>query len=119
MDEPFILNIGEGWEWADIEKATGYKPLTTYYEMFTKEEPKGYESIKQLFDDLFALNKDANRYEYLTELSLVLNWKMWHFHSVRDYETSHFYESLWRKVDRYALDTLKGEELKFYLHTTD
>lgn len=118
MTDAFVLNLGSGWEWSDIEKTTGYKPLTTYYEMFSKAEKGGQEEIKKLFDDLFSLNKQAS-YQYLTEFSLVLNWKMWYFYEHDNQETSHYYESLWRKVDKYALDHLKGEGLSYYLRTTD
>ena len=56
--------------------------------------------------------------EYMTELVMVLNWKIWENHSGK-YMLSEIYEELWRKAEEWVLDHFDGDDLQYFLRTTD
>lgn len=99
-----------------IEEMTGYKPITTFYMDFTIADVWGLDAIRETFERSF--NDWKNNYKYITELSLVLNWKIWRWYDEK-YEFAVLYDELWRKIDKWCLDNLKGVELDYYLQTTD
>lgn len=100
----------------NVEEMVGYKPLTTLYMDFSKVDHLGVKEIRDLYNSTFS--KWKNDYKYLTELVMVLNWKIWEHHLRNDSLVS-LYNSLWQKTHRYALNHLKGEEIRYYLMTTD
>ena len=55
---------------------------------------------------------------FLTELVLVLNWKIYQWYQVDD-TLGMTYDALWQKTDSYALKTLKGDNLHYYLSILD
>ena len=100
----------------NIEVMTGYKPVTTFYEDFSIADAFGESAIVDTFDRAFQGWK--NNYVYLTELIMVLNWKVWeHYETNAKYSV--LYSDLWAQVDEYALQNLKGEELSYFLRVTD
>ena len=101
------------WE---IEKLTGYKPMTTFYEDFGIAEMFGSDAIVDTYHRAF--NEWKDNYKYLTELSLVLNWKSWEYYKT-DEDTARLYDKLWKEVDKYAGENLKDEEQNYYFITTD
>lgn len=99
-----------------IEAETGYRPFTTFFEDFSIAEPFGLEAVKDTYNR--ALLEWKSDYKYLTELVLVLNWKIWEHYQSNEPLTE-LYNELWDKARTYALDTLKGEELQYFWRTTD
>lgn len=100
----------------NIEKITGYKPITTFYTDFSIADNFGIDAIKDTYTRSF--NEWKSNYKYLTELVMALNWKCWE-HSETNEEYSILYEELFYKLRDYALDTLKDDELKYFLTTID
>ena len=100
----------------NIEEMTGYKPITTFYEDFSIADRFGISAIKDTFKRAFENWKD--NYEYLTELVMALNWKIWEHYESNE-KVAKVYSDLWEKADGYAMDNLKGEELRYFLSTTD
>lgn len=99
----------------NIEQMTGYKPLTTLYTDFGLAEPfKG--GVQDTYKRMFNEYKD--NYKYLTELVMVLNWKIWEHYETNE-PLAQLYNSLWEKADAYAMAHLKGEELSYFFRTTD
>lgn len=102
-----------GW---GIEEFCGYKPQTTFWSDFTIADHFGLGAISSTYKTAFESWK--NDYIYLTELAMVLNWKIWQWYEKND-EYAKLYDALWRKADEYAVENLKGEELDYYYRTTD
>lgn len=100
----------------NIEEMTGYKPITTFYEDFSIADRFGISAIKDTFKRAFENWKD--NYQYLTELVMALNWKIWEHYESNE-KVARVYSDLWEKADGYAMDNLKGEELRYFLSTTD
>jgi len=94
----------------------GYEEKTTFWDDFSIADAFGREAIKDTFNRAFKEWK--SNYIYLTELVMVLNHKIWQWYEELP-EYGKLYDELWRKADEYALDNLKGEELKYFLQTTD
>ena len=99
----------------NIEEMTGYKPKTTYYTDFSIADLCGTKAIKDTYDRALLWKDD---YEYLTELVMVLNWKIWE-HYEKNEEYARLYNDLWEELDQYATEHLKGEELAYFYRTTD
>lgn len=95
---------------------TGYECFTTFFEDFTIAEKFGLNAVKDTFNRAFKEWK--SNYKYLTELTMVLNWKIWQHYEKND-ELAELYNSLWEKADTYAGEHLKGDELYYFCNTTD
>lgn len=101
--------------WA-IEEMTGYKPISTFYMDFSIADMVGVDAIKDTYDRIFK--EWGHDYKYLTEVAMVLNWKIWRWYGKND-EYAKIYDKLWRELDQWCIDNLKGEELEYYYKTTD
>lgn len=93
-----------------------YEFKTTFWQDFTIADKFGLEAIQDTFNRAFKEWKSD--YIYLTELVLVLNWKMWDW-SEKDTTIARLYQKLWEKADNYALDNLKGDEMSYFYRETD
>ena len=100
----------------NIEALTGYKPFTTFYEDFGIADAFGIPAIRDTYKRAFKAWK--HDYKYITELIMALNWKI-HEHYGHHDAYADVYDELWREADEWAMDNLKGEELQYYLRTTD
>ena len=100
----------------DSEAFCGYKQFTTFFEDFGIAEHFGKSAVKDTYRS--AMQSWKTNYKYLTELVMVLNWKSWE-HANRNPQLSELYADLFYKARDYALDHLKGEELSYFLRTTD
>ena len=100
----------------NIENITGYKPKTTFYEDFSIADRFGIPAVKDTFKRAFEGWKD--NHIYLTELVMVLNWKIWEHCETND-ALVEVYNDLWEQTRDYAVETLKDTELEYYLTTTD
>ena len=100
----------------DSESTLGYKQITTFFMDFSIADNFGIIAIKDTYNRAFKAWK--NDYKYLTELVMVLNWKIHQWYEENE-KYAELYNSLWEKCDAYAMDNLKGEELRYFLKTTD
>ena len=83
---------------------------------FSVAERFGQHAVQDTFNRAFK--EWRGNYVYLTELVLVLNWKIWYWFE-RDQVIAKHYDTLWRKADAWALNHLKGDELAYYYQTLD
>lgn len=102
--------------YSQILADTGYKPKTTFWQDFTIADAFGEKAVKDTYKRAFKEWK--SNIEYLTELVMVLNWKIWQLAPINE-SLARVYEELWGEADQYCMDNLKGEELKYFLRTTD
>lgn len=100
----------------DSESYCGYKQQTTFYEDFGIAEHFGKDAIVDTFNR--SLDMWKRNTEYLTELVMVLNWKIWEHHETKP-EFAEIYNILWSTADEYAQKHLKGKDLSYYYRTTD
>ena len=100
----------------DSESAVGYKQITTFFEDFSIAEHFGEDAIRDTYLRSFKAWK--HDYKYLTELVMVLNWKIWQWHEKNE-ELAKVYNELWEVADMWACDNLKGEALAYFYKTTD
>lgn len=100
-----------------IAQEIGYEMQTTWWGDFTVAELiDGEKGIKDTFNRAWKYWRDDK--VYTTELALVLNWKSWYW-SEKDSKLCELYVELWQKLDEYVMDNWKGDDLKYYLRTTD
>ena len=100
----------------NIEEMTGYHPISTFYEDFSTADSSGVPAIRDTFNRAFENWKTD--YKMLTELVMVLNWKIFRWYKRND-KLAMVYNELWEKADIYATENLKGEELSYFYRTTD
>ena len=100
----------------NIEALTGYKPITTFWEDFSIADAFGVDAIKDTYKRAFEEWKSD--YKYVTELVMVLNWKLWEWYD-KDMVIGETYNELWKKADEWCCDNLKGDELIYFYQTTD
>lgn len=93
-----------------------YEFQTTFWQDFTIADAFGVAAIQDTFNRAFEEWKD--NYVYLTELVIVLNWKIWQWYE-KDDRRGLLYDKLWRIADEYACDNLTGDELSYFYRTTD
>ena len=113
METTTIQIVASVW---NIEKMTGYKPLTTFWSDFSMAEQFGIEAVKGTFKRAFEEWKGD--YKFLTELVMVLNHKIWQWYEKND-ELARVYDALWEEADNYGCENLKGEELDYFYETLD
>lgn len=94
----------------------GYETKTTFWMDFSIADAFGISAIKDTYNRAF--NEWKTNYIYLTELVMVLNWKIWQYHE-RNYALMELYNKLWEQADTYACENLKGDELSYFYKTTD
>ena len=100
----------------NIESETGYKPITTFYQDFSIADKFGLDAIKDTFKRAF--NEWKDNYQFLTELVMVLNWKIFEHYKTNE-QYAKLYDKLWKEADSYACENLKDEEATYYYRTTD
>lgn len=100
----------------NIEEMTGYKPITTFYQDFSIADNFGVGAIKDTYNRAF--NEWKDNYKFLTELVMVLNWKIFEHYESNE-KIAKVYDSLWKEVDEYAMENLKDQEAKYYYEITD
>ena len=101
----------------NIEEMTGYRPKTTFYQDFSIADMFGADAIKDTYKRAF--NEWKNNIEYLTELVMVLNWKIWEYYDPYNETYAELYDSLWKQADEWCMENLNGDDMKYYIQTTD
>ena len=99
-----------------LERQFDFHFETTFWEEFSLADNYGSEGVIEHYNLVFNQWKDNLR--FLTELVLVLNWKIWRWHEHND-EYARLYDKLWKQADQYCMDNLKGDDLTYYIQTTD
>ena len=111
-----VLNMRELSDW-NIEEMCGYKPITTLYKDFSIADKFGIGAIEDTYKRAFKDCKIIG-YKYMTELVMVLNWKIWeHYQDNERYAI--LYNDLWEKAQNWCYDNFTEEELRYYYRTTD
>lgn len=100
----------------NIEQMTGYKPITTFYMDFGLAEKFGIDAIKETYNR--SLKSWAFDYTYITELVMVLNWKIWE-HYENDEKLAKIYNDLWENAKKWVHEHFNEVELNYYYRTTD
>lgn len=99
-----------------IFEQIGYEEKTTFWMDFSIADRFGVSAIEDTFKRAFQGWKD--NVIFLTELAMVLNHKIWQ-HYEKNPTYGQTYDKLWRKVDDWAYENLKDDDLQYYLKTTD
>lgn len=100
-----------------IAREIGYEMKTTFWGDFTVAELlDGEEGVKDTYKRAFNGWKDDKI--YATEMNMVLNWKSWQW-AEKNQKLSKLYADLYYKMRDYILDNWKGDDLTYYLQTTD
>ena len=94
-----------------------YQMKTTFWLDFSIADKFGVAGVEDTFKRAFKEWKKD--YVYLTELAIVTNWRCWKHYEEGNMALSELYSTLYYKTRNYALNHLKGKELKYYLETTD
>lgn len=94
----------------------GYETMTTFWEDFSIADHFGIKAVKDTYNRAFKGWKD--NYKYLTELVMVLNWKIWQHYETNE-PLAKIYNELWQQADNYACENLKGEEAEYFFRVTD
>lgn len=101
----------------NIEEMTGYKPISTYYTDFGIAEWYGEDAIRDTY--AMAVDNWGKSIEWMTEIVMVLNWKIWeHYHGGND-KLAKLYDELWRKAEDYVVKNFKGDDLSYFYRVTD
>lgn len=113
-------NEGNGIKLIDWKRyalnSCSYEIITTFGNDFDIAEAFGLDAIRDTYNRVF--NEWKDNYKYLTELVLILNWKIrQHYQSNEDY--ARLYNELWELADGYACDNLEGEEAEYFYRITD
>lgn len=94
----------------------GYEVRTTFWDDFSIAERFGSQAIEDTYNRAFEEWKP--NVEYITELVLVLNWKIWQ-HESNNEGFARLYNELWGKCDGWCMDNLQGYDMDYFLNTTD
>ena len=99
------------------EEFCGYTQKTTFWQDFSIADAFGISAIKDTYNRAFKEWK--TNITYITELVMVLNWKCWQWYEKGNETYSQVYSDLFYKARDWCLDNLKGEDLQYFLRTTD
>lgn len=100
----------------EFMRENGYELQTTFWEDFSIADRFGLSAIRDTFKRAFKEWK--GNYKYLTELTLVLNNKIWQHYEKRQ-DMAILYNALWEQASQYAVENLKDDELSYYYEVTD
>lgn len=101
----------------NIRELTGYEPKTTFYTDFSIADAYGENGVKDTYHRAF--NEWKHNTEYLTELVMVLNWKSWEHSDRGNFALCQLYCDLYEEAHDWCLNNLKGDDLEYYIRTTD
>lgn len=94
----------------------GYELKTTFWSDFTIADAFGVDAIKDTYNRAF--NEWKHDHIYITELYMVMNWKMFQWFEKDDGKYQIYYE-LFTTLDEWCMNSLKGEQLDYFIATTD
>ena len=97
-------------------KMFGYKMKTTFMQDFDIANAFGEKAVRDTYKRAFKEWKD--NVEYITEFNMVLNWQMWKLVETNE-KLARVYNELWQENRDWCFENLKGEDLQYYIRTTD
>lgn len=101
-----------------LAQFTDWRPTTLYWQRFSIAEKYGKEEVKRVYNEIFAESKKD--YKLLTELVMILNHKSWeHCEDIDCSDFCNIYSDLFMTAKEYAENHLEGDELRYFLDTTD
>ena len=100
-----------------IAAQTGYERKTTFASDFGIADAFGIDAVNDTYKR--ALESWKTDIEYMTELSLALNWACWYHYEKGNTELSMLYSDLYHDCDNYVLDHFTGDDAAYYLRVTD
>lgn len=95
----------------------GYKMKTTFWNDFTIADCFGIDAIEDTYKRSFR-NWKTNT-EYITELTMVLNWKCFYYYQKNNDVLYKLYQELYWKCNDWCMNNLKGKDLIYFIKTTD
>lgn len=98
------------------EAFCGYTQKTTFWQDFSIADAFGISAIKDTYKRAFKEWKTNT--EYVTELVMVLNWKSWQW-AEKNPTISEVYVDLFYEAQNWCYENLTGDDLKYFLRTTD
>ena len=104
-------------EYFDSVSFCGYEQKTTFFEDFSIADHYGVSAIKDTYRRAVAAWQTDK--VYMTELVMVLNWKCHIWYGRKNTAFGEVYADLFEKARNKAFKTLKGEDLKYFIRTTD
>ena len=102
-----------------LSNFTDYRSKTTFWDDFSIAD--SYEELEPGAIErtyVSAMSHWKKDYEYLTELVMVLNHKLWQWFDT-DKTRAAIYNDLFVQARKYAETYLKGDELAYYYRVTD
>ncbi len=90
---------------------------TTFFADFTIADVYWLDAIRDTYKRAFTEWKSD--YKYLTELVIALNRKMFEHYQKWHMKFAQLYQDLFQLADDYAIETLKDDELSYFLNQTD
>ena len=94
----------------------GNKRQTTFYSDLSIAEFYGIGAVKDTYKRV--VNSWLTDVEYFTEFVMCLNWKIYQ-HYQKNAALARAYNDLWEEADDIARNMYHGDDLKYYLSTTD
>lgn len=102
---------------AGMAELNGYATITTFYSDFTIADYYGVDAVKDTFKRAFESWKE--NYRYMTELSIVLNHKIFEHYHHNNTALMVAYDTLWKEIDHWCMGSFSDEALQYYLRITD
>lgn len=99
-----------------FKEMCGYELQTTFWSDFTISERFGINAIKDTYKR--AKKEWSSNYKYMTELTLILNHKIWQ-HYEKNRTIAEVYDELWKDCDAWCCENLKGKELSYFYQVLD
>ena len=101
----------------DSESMCGYTQRTTFWDDFTIAEKFGVSAIKDTYKNAFTSWKTD--VVFITELVLVLNWKMLYMDEKHMTEKSVMYYKCWVELSNWCERHLEAGAYEYFLNVTD
>lgn len=117
----------------NIDEVSDYQPITNLWDVFRLIEVHSIETAKEKDFDWVEPMKNLIKVNYIavienpfnrksikimTELAMVLNWSIFLWWKQNE-DIGRLYDTLWKQVDCYIMNNFSGEELNYYIRTTD
>lgn len=93
------------------------RPDSTFYADFSVADYYGEKAIQDTFNRAF--NGWKSNCKMFTELTAMLNHKIWFWHEYGINEYGELYDKLWRQADAYGCNHFKGEEACYFFSVLD
>jgi len=101
-----------------LSNFTDWRPVTTAWRDFSIAESISEQETKETYERL--LKKMKKDYKLLTELVMILNHKSFQHSEIPGHNRlCELYSNLFASTYDYACNTLKGDELDYFLTVTD